>query len=84
MALHRPVELARVTVSGTERFRVRTEFRIHLPEPINKRALESTWPTLLRNQVVSGGWPVFSAREAGPLRGGGRREVRRVRGVPCD
>jgi hypothetical protein len=81
MVLHRPVELARVTVSGTERSRARTEFRLHLPEPINKSPLESRGPTLLCNQVVSGGWPVFSAREAGPLRGGGRREVRRARGV---
>jgi hypothetical protein len=30
---------------------VRTEFRLRLPEPINKSSLESRGPTLLCNQV---------------------------------
>jgi hypothetical protein len=40
-------------MSGTELSRVRTEFRLPLPEPINKSPLESRRPTLLCNQVVS-------------------------------
>ena len=40
-------------MSGTELSRVRTEFRLRLPEPINKSPLESRGPTLLCNQVVS-------------------------------
>jgi hypothetical protein len=39
-------------MSGTELSRVRTEFRLPLPEPINKSPLESRRPTLLCNQVV--------------------------------
>jgi len=39
-------------MSGTELSRVRTEFRLHLPEPINKSPLESRGPTLLCNHVV--------------------------------
>ena len=39
-------------MSGTELSRVRTEFRLHLPEPINKSPLESRGPTLLCNQVA--------------------------------
>jgi hypothetical protein len=38
-------------MSSTELSRVRTEFRLHLPEPINKIPLESRGPTLLCNQV---------------------------------
>jgi hypothetical protein len=38
-------------MSGTELSRVRTEFRLRLPEPINKCPLESRGPTLLCNQV---------------------------------
>ena len=40
-------------MSGTELSRVRTEFRLRLPEPINKSSLESRGPTLLCNQVDS-------------------------------
>jgi hypothetical protein len=36
-------------MSGTELSRVRTEFRLRLPEPINKSPLESRGPTLLCN-----------------------------------
>jgi hypothetical protein len=39
-------------MSGTELSRVRTEFRLRLPEPINKSSLESRGPTLLCNQVA--------------------------------
>jgi hypothetical protein len=39
------------TMSGTELSRVRTEFRLRLPEPINNSPLESSGPTLLCNQV---------------------------------
>jgi len=39
------------TMSGTELSRVRTEFRLRLPEPINKSPLESREPTLLCNDV---------------------------------
>ena len=38
-------------MSGSELSRVRTEFRLRLPEPINKSPLESRGPTLLCNQV---------------------------------
>ena len=38
-------------ISGTELSRVRTEFRLRLPEPINKSPFESKGPTLLCNQV---------------------------------
>ena len=38
-------------ISGTELSRVRTEFRLRLPEPINKSPLESRGPTLLCNHV---------------------------------
>ena len=38
-------------MSGTELSRVRTEFRLRLPEPINNSPLESRGPTLLCNQV---------------------------------
>jgi hypothetical protein len=38
-------------MSGTELSRVRTEFRLRLPEPINQSLLESRGPTLLCNQV---------------------------------
>jgi hypothetical protein len=41
-------------MSGTELSRARTEFRLRLPEPINKSSLESRGPTLLCNQVVFG------------------------------
>jgi hypothetical protein len=40
-------------MSGTELSRVRTEFRLRLPEPISNSPLESTGPTLLCNQVES-------------------------------
>ena len=40
-------------MSGTELSRVRTEFRLRLPEPINKSPLESRGPTLLCNHVES-------------------------------
>src|SRR5271170_7409794 len=49
-----PIQVHGVLVhamSGTELSRVRTEFRLHLPEPINKDPLESRGPTLLRNQI---------------------------------
>jgi hypothetical protein len=36
-------------MSGTELSRVQTEFRLRLPEPINKSPLESSGPTLLCN-----------------------------------
>jgi hypothetical protein len=39
-------------MSGTELSRVRTEFRLRLPERINKGPLESRGPTLLCNQMV--------------------------------
>jgi hypothetical protein len=38
-------------MSGTELSRVRTEFRLLPPEPINKSPLESRGPTLLCNHV---------------------------------
>ena len=38
-------------MSGTGLSRVRTEFRLHPPEPINKSPLESRGPTLLCNQI---------------------------------
>jgi hypothetical protein len=38
--------------SGTELSRVRTEFRLLLPEPSNKSPLESRGPTLLCNQIT--------------------------------
>jgi hypothetical protein len=49
-----PIQVHGVLVhakSGTELSRVRTEFRLRLPEPINKSPLESRGPTLLCNQV---------------------------------
>jgi hypothetical protein len=49
-----PIQVRGVLVhamSGTELSRVRTDFRLHLPEPINKNPLESRGPTLLCNQV---------------------------------
>ena len=47
--------------SGTELARVRTEFLLRLPEPINKSLLKSRGPTLLCNQVEScyGKFPVI-------------------------
>ena len=51
-----PIQVRGVLIhamSGTELSRVRTEFRLRLPEPINKSPLESRRPTLLCNQVVS-------------------------------
>jgi hypothetical protein len=50
-----PIQVRGVLVqamSGTELSRVRTEFRLRLPEPINKSPLESRGPTLLCNQMV--------------------------------
>jgi hypothetical protein len=50
-----PIQVRGVLVhamSGTELSRVRTEFRLRLPEPINKSPLESRGPTLLCNHVV--------------------------------
>jgi hypothetical protein len=41
-------------MSGNELSRVRTEFRLRPPEPINQCLLESRGPTLLCNQVKSG------------------------------
>jgi hypothetical protein len=38
-------------MSGTELSRVRTEFRLRLPERINKGPLESRGPTLLSNHL---------------------------------
>ena len=52
-----PIQVHGVLVhamSGTELSRVRTEFRLRLPEPINKRPLESRGPTLLCNHVELG------------------------------
>src|SRR5271155_3667309 len=49
-----PIQVRGVLVhamSGTELSRVRTEFRLRLPEPINKSPLESRGPTLLCNQI---------------------------------
>jgi hypothetical protein len=49
-----PIQVRGVRVhamSGTELSRVRTEFRLRLPEPINKSPLESRGPTLLCNHV---------------------------------
>ena len=49
-----PIQVRGVLVhamSGTELSRVRTEFRLRLPEPINKDPLESRGPTLLCNHV---------------------------------
>ncbi len=50
-----PIQVRGVLVhamSGTELSRVRTEFRLRLPEPINKSPLESRGPTLLCNQIL--------------------------------
>ncbi len=49
-----PIQVAGVllrAMSGTELSRVRTEFRLRLPERINKSPLESRGPTLLCNQM---------------------------------
>jgi hypothetical protein len=49
-----PIQVRGVLVhamSGTELSRVRTEFRLRLPEPSNKSPLESRGPTLLCNHV---------------------------------
>jgi hypothetical protein len=43
-------------MSGSELSRVRTEFRLPLPEPINKSPLEPRGPTLICNQVTAAGW----------------------------
>jgi hypothetical protein len=62
-----PIQVRGVLVhamSGTELSRVRTEFRLRLPEPINKSSLESRGPTLLCNQV-EGSCQAFSPRYAG-------------------
>jgi hypothetical protein len=40
-------------MSGTELSRVRTEFQLRPPEPINQSLLESREPTLLCNQMKS-------------------------------
>jgi hypothetical protein len=40
------------SMSGTELSRVRTEFRLRLPELTNESPLESRGPTLLCNHVV--------------------------------
>jgi hypothetical protein len=51
-----PIQVRGVLVhamSGTELSRVRTEFRLRLPEPLNKNPLESRRPTLLCNHVES-------------------------------
>jgi hypothetical protein len=53
-------------MSGTELSRVRTEFPLHLPEPINKIPLESRGPTLLCNQVD---FPSFRLRDFSGLSG---------------
>jgi len=41
-------------MSGNELSRVRTEFWLRPPEPINQSLLESREPTLLCNQVALG------------------------------
>jgi hypothetical protein len=49
-----PIQMDSVLVramSGTGLSRVRTEFRLRLPEPINQSLLESRGPTLLCNQM---------------------------------
>jgi hypothetical protein len=49
-----PIQVRGVLVhamSGTELSRVRTEFRLRLPEPINKSTLESRGPTWLCNHA---------------------------------
>jgi len=49
-----PIQVAGVllrAMSGTELSRVRTQFRLRLPERINKSPLESRGPTLLCNHV---------------------------------
>ena len=50
-----PIQVRGVLVhamSGTWLSRVRTEFRLRLPEPINKSPTESRGPTLLCNHVL--------------------------------
>jgi hypothetical protein len=50
-----PIPVSGVLVrarSGTELSRVRTEFRLRLPEPSNKSPVESRGSTLLCNQVL--------------------------------
>jgi len=52
-----PIQVRGVLVhamSGTALSRVRTEFRLRLPEPINKSPLESRGPTLLCNHLIFG------------------------------
>jgi len=51
--------------SGTEPSRVRTEFRLRLPEPSNKSPLESRGPTLLCNQVPQGRESVYRLSPTG-------------------
>ncbi len=49
-----PIQVAGVllrAMSGTELSRVRTEFRLRLPERIDKSPLESRGPTLLCNHL---------------------------------
>ena len=49
-----PIQVRGVLVhamSGTELSRVRTEFRLRLPERINNSPLESRGPTLLCNHL---------------------------------
>jgi hypothetical protein len=48
-------------MSGIELSRVRTEFRLRLPEPINKRPLESSGADIVMQSSARGG--------ATPLRG---------------
>jgi hypothetical protein len=48
-----PIQVAGA-MSGTDLSRVRTEFRLRLPERINQSPLESRGPTLLCNQVRTG------------------------------
>ena len=50
-----PIQVGGVLVramSGTELSHVRTEFRLRVPEPIDKSPLEPSGPTLSCNQVA--------------------------------
>jgi hypothetical protein len=50
-------------MSGTELSHVRTEFRLRLPEPINKSLLESRGPTLVMQSskviLYMSGYPTY-------------------------
>jgi hypothetical protein len=59
-------------MSGNELSRVRTEFRLRPPEPINQCLFESSGPTLLCNQVKSLARQMFgrcAVRPSSPIDG---------------